>query len=71
MFNNFVEKGHTILEDSDNVVLVIHGGAGTMTRAGSTHAQRKAFRLALAESLRAGSIHERITRGCSLLTCRV
>ncbi|KAJ3548393.1 hypothetical protein NMY22_g1273 [Coprinellus aureogranulatus] len=37
-----------------DVVLVIHGGAGTMSRQGSTPEQRKAFRKALSESLKAG-----------------
>jgi L-asparaginase / beta-aspartyl-peptidase len=39
---------------SSNYVLVIHGGAGTMSRAGSTPEQRLAYRIALGEALRAG-----------------
>ena len=37
-----------------NYVLVIHGGAGTMTRAGSTPEQRAMYRAALVRALEAG-----------------
>ncbi|KAH7888460.1 asparaginase [Phlebopus sp. FC_14] len=38
----------------DNYVLVIHGGAGTMDRQGSTPEKRALYRAALARSLKAG-----------------
>jgi L-asparaginase / beta-aspartyl-peptidase len=37
-----------------NHVLVIHGGAGTMSREGSTPEQRAAYRAALSRALKAG-----------------
>ncbi|KAH6901069.1 asparaginase [Coprinopsis sp. MPI-PUGE-AT-0042] len=40
---------------ASNYVLVIHGGAGTMSKEGSTPEQRLAYKTALGEALRSGS----------------
>jgi hypothetical protein len=42
------------LHKNSNYVLVIHGGAGTMTRNGSTPEERAAYHKALKQALRAG-----------------
>ena len=42
------------LRKDSNYVLVIHGGAGTMTRSGSTPEERMAYHKALKQALRAG-----------------
>lgn len=42
-------------------VLVIHGGAGTMSKAGSTPAERQLYKSALAKALLAG--HEILANG--------
>ena len=56
------EKGQTVktqgsvsqLQQRHKYVLVIHGGAGTMTRAGATPEKIEAYRAALREALNAG-----------------
>jgi beta-aspartyl-peptidase (threonine type) len=42
------------VDASSNYVLVIHGGAGTMTRKGSSPEQRVAYHRVLKQALRAG-----------------
>ncbi|KAG2024074.1 L-asparaginase [Coprinopsis cinerea AmutBmut pab1-1] len=46
--------GKQCLEVASGYVLVVHGGAGTMSKTGSTPEQRRAYRIALAEALKAG-----------------
>ncbi|KAH6869373.1 nucleophile aminohydrolase [Coprinopsis sp. MPI-PUGE-AT-0042] len=41
---------------ASNYVLVVHGGAGTMSKEGSTPEQRQASKIALGEALRAGYV---------------
>lgn len=42
------------LKGSRRYVLVIHGGAGTMSKEGSTPEQRARYKAALSEALKAG-----------------
>jgi L-asparaginase / beta-aspartyl-peptidase len=54
------EKLHLLSSPPSNsspYVLVIHGGAGTMSKEGSTQEQRAAYKAALAEALRAVCLH--------------
>lgn len=48
------EDSATSIATSSDYVLVIHGGAGTMSKVGSTPEQRQAYRIALGKALRTG-----------------
>jgi hypothetical protein len=47
------EKLHLLESPPNPYVLVIHGGAGTMSKEGSTLEQRAAYKAALVEALQA------------------
>lgn len=56
-FLDFLKSSRSVdplLSQKSNYTLVIHGGAGTMSRETSTPAQREAYRLVLRRALRAG-----------------
>lgn len=54
---SLLDSPHRIPKGSaKNYVLVIHGGAGTMSKEGSTPEQQAAYKAALAEALKSVSI---------------
>ena len=59
------EKASAKVDGKVAPVLVIHGGAGTMMREGSTPEKRKAFRMALAKALEAVSFPYHLKRRAS------
>lgn len=52
--NRILHAGKHQSDDGQNYVLVIHGGAGTMNRDGSTPEKRAKYRAALVRALKAG-----------------